>query len=103
MGKTMSIFGKSDQNLVVLCPFTAPSRNMPRIHALNMGWRDSCIMSGMNERIEVVPTSEFGSCAVQVERTNSGGVWLYQGDARIYVGSEQLALAILPPNLTYLK
>jgi hypothetical protein len=59
-----------------------------------------------SERIEVVPTSEFGSCAVQVERTDTGGVWLYQGDMRIYVGSEHLALlalAILPPNLTYLK
>ena len=51
------------------------------------------------ERVEVIPTDEFGPCAVQIERTDSGAVWLYQGDMRIYVGNEHLALlalAILP-------
>ena len=49
--------------------------------------------------VEVVPHDEFGSCAVSVERTPSGGVWIQQNDARIYVGNEHLALlalAILP-------
>ena len=49
------------------------------------------------DRVEVVPTNEFGPCAVQMERTNSGAVWLYQGDTRIYVGPEHvinLAIAL---------
>ena len=50
------------------------------------------------DRIEVVPQDEFGSCAVALERTDSGAVWLYQNDRRIYVGSEHvinLAIALV--------
>jgi hypothetical protein len=74
---------------------------MPDNYALAVEWNESCKGMGM-ERIEVIPTDEFGPCAVQMERTDTGGVWLYQGDARIYVGNEHLtllALAILPPTL----
>lgn len=52
-------------------------------------WPESCIMNDM-ERIEVVPTDEFGPCQVVIERTPTGAVWLFQNDARIYVGSEHV-------------
>lgn len=47
------------------------------------------------ERIEVVPQSEFGSCAMSIERTPSGAVWLYQNDQRIYVGPEHVMALLL--------
>ena len=50
------------------------------------------------DRIEVIPQSEFGSCAVSIERTDTGAVWLYQNDKRIYVGPEHvinLAIALV--------
>lgn len=62
---------------------------MPVIHAHNMSGYVSCIIHGM-DRIEVVPSDEFGSCAVVIERTGTGAVWITQNDRRIYVGPEHV-------------